>query len=50
MEAKLDSWVMACMPGGAKNDGVIGYFRVCLASFTKHHDWLESTIKIQNTI
>ena len=50
LEAQLDSWIMVCMPGGAKNDGVFGFFYACLASFAKHHEWYESTIHTQTDV
>lgn len=42
MEAQLDSSTMARMPGEAKNDGLFGFFK-CLALFSNHQEWLEST-------
>jgi hypothetical protein len=50
MEAQLDCWIAARMPGGGKNEGTFGFFRACLASFAKHRQWLESTVHPDNAI
>ena len=46
----IDNWIKARMPGGGDNNDVFGLFKMCIASFIFHRQWLEEHIHSTNLI